>query len=63
MYVCNCNAIREADFRRMARLVPGDAEAIYMALGRQPQCCQCLDQADAMAEEERLAIPRPGLVA
>ena len=39
MYVCVCNAVREAEFRRAARLVDGDAEAIYAALGKAPQCC------------------------
>ena len=63
MYVCICNAIRECEFRRAARLVPGDAEAIYAALGKQPQCRQCLDQADAIASEERAAVPETALVA
>ena len=63
MYVCICNAIREIDFRRAARCVPGDAEAIYAALGKKPQCRQCLDQADAIAVEERAAVPAAALVA
>jgi bacterioferritin-associated ferredoxin len=63
MYVCNCNAIRECDFRRAARCVPGDAEAIYAALGKRPQCRQCLEQADAIASEERAAVPPAALVA
>jgi bacterioferritin-associated ferredoxin len=63
MYVCICNAIRECDFRRAARCVPGDAEAIYAALGKTPQCRQCLEQADAIAGEERAAVPETALVA
>jgi bacterioferritin-associated ferredoxin len=63
LYVCICNAIREADFRHAARRVPGDAEAIYAALGKTPQCRQCLEEADAIAAEERLAVRRPALVA
>ena len=63
MYVCVCNAVREAEFRRAARLVDGDAEAIYAALGKAPQCCQCLDDADEVAFEERSLDRRPVLVA
>jgi bacterioferritin-associated ferredoxin len=63
MYVCICNAIRESDFRRAARCVPGDAEAIYAALGKRPQCRQCLEQADVIASEERAAVPETALVA
>lgn len=54
MYVCVCNAIRECDFRRAARLNDGDAEAVYEALGKRPQCGQCLEDADHMLAEERL---------
>jgi bacterioferritin-associated ferredoxin len=62
MYVCICNAIRERDFREAARRVPGDAEAIYAALGRTPECRQCLEEADAIALEERLAMRELALV-
>ena len=59
MYVCVCNAIRECDFRRTARCVTGDAEAVYAALGKRPNCGQCLDEADLIITEERdlAAIP------
>jgi bacterioferritin-associated ferredoxin len=63
VYICICNAIRECEFRRVARCVPGDAEAIYAALGKQPQCRQCLEQADVIACEERAAVPETALVA
>ena len=63
MYVCNCNAIRESDFCRMARCIPGDAEALYAALGKTPQCRCCLEDADALAAEERLAVPETALAA
>ena len=53
MYVCVCNAIRECDFRRTARCVTGDAEAVYAALGKTPKCRQCLDEANEMLLEER----------
>ena len=53
MYVCICNAIRESDLRSAARRCRGNAEAVYAALGRTPQCRQCLDEAeDIIAEED-----------
>lgn len=63
MYVCVCNAIRECEFRRAARCVPGDAEAVYAALGKAPQCGQCLEEADEIIVEERLAARKLTLVA
>lgn len=53
MYVCICNAIREVDLRHVARRCAGDAEAVYAALGKRPQCGQCLDEAEAIVFEER----------
>lgn len=53
MYVCVCNAIRECEFRAKAREHPGDAEAIYKALGKTPNCRQCLDEAHEIMVEER----------
>ena len=53
MYTCICNAIRECDVRRAARLVAGDAEAVYAALGKRPNCGQCLDEAEEVIFEER----------
>jgi bacterioferritin-associated ferredoxin len=53
MYVCVCNAIRESEFRRMAHRCPGDAEAVYSALGKRPNCGQCLDEAEGILFEER----------
>lgn len=52
MYVCICNAIRETDLRSAARRCPGDAETVYAALGRTPQCRQCLDEAEEIIVEE-----------
>ena len=63
MYVCVCNAIGEGEFRRAARLHEGDAEAVYAALGKQPQCCQCLEEADFLLAEERHLDRKPTLVA
>jgi len=53
MYVCVCNAIRENELREAAGNLPGDAEAIYAQLGKVPQCCQCLEEADELIAEER----------
>ena len=63
MYVCVCNAIRECEFRRAAHCVEGDAEAVYASLGKTPQCCQCLEDADDLLAEERAFDRFPHLVA
>ncbi|MGD9664198.1 MAG: bacterioferritin-associated ferredoxin [Novosphingobium sp.] len=46
MYLCICNAIREDDFRQLARRCTGSAEDIYAKLGKTPICGQCLDEAE-----------------
>ncbi|MEL7216937.1 MAG: ferredoxin [Pseudomonadota bacterium] len=63
MYICICNAIREADLRKAALTNGGDAEATYATLGKRPNCGQCLgkagkisDQARALASCNELAI-------
>ncbi|TNE49237.1 MAG: ferredoxin [Sphingomonadales bacterium] len=53
MYVCVCNAIRESELRRAARHTVGDAESVYAALGKRPDCRTCLCEADAIVFEER----------
>jgi bacterioferritin-associated ferredoxin len=53
MYVCICNAIRETDLRTAARSCAGDADTVYNALGRTPQCRQCIDEASEILNEER----------
>ena len=63
MYVCVCNAIRETDFRRVARRSCGDAREVYACLGKTPQCGQCLDDAEAILFEERERAPGMRLVA
>lgn len=55
MYICICNGIRECDLRREARKSCGDADAVYEALGKQPQCGQCLDEAAEILIEERFS--------
>jgi bacterioferritin-associated ferredoxin len=56
MYVCICNAIRECELRQAARDCSGDPDAVYEALGKPPQCGQCLDQAAEILIEERLEL-------
>lgn len=58
MYVCICNAIRETELRRAALSCPGDADAVYEALGKRPQCGQCLDDATALLIEVREAAKK-----
>ena len=53
MYVCICNAIRESELRHTARRCGGDAQACYAALGKQPNCGHCLDDAEEILFEER----------
>ena len=53
MYICICNAIRETDLRQAAIGHEGDAEATYAALGKRPNCGQCLDKAGKIIEQER----------
>ncbi len=59
MYICVCNAIRECELRRAALRCAGDAEAVYAALGKKPNCGQCLDDADDIIVDERTAASIP----
>lgn len=59
MYTCVCNAIRETDLRCAARCRSGNAEAIYAAMGHQPMCGQCLDEAEEIVAEEQAAALLP----
>jgi len=53
MYICICNAIRESELRRAARERHGDAEMLYLSLGYEPQCRQCLTEAEKIVAQER----------
>ena len=55
MYVCICNAIRETTLRDAARHCCGGADEVFEALGKRPQCGQCLDDAAEILIEERAA--------
>lgn len=54
MIVCVCNAINERQLRTCGRTHQGDAEEVYRALGYEPQCCQCLEEAEEVLENARL---------
>jgi len=56
MFICVCNAIKESELRDAARVCPGNAESVYAALGKKPNCGQCLEEADDMIAEERGAV-------
>ena len=53
MYICICNAIREADLRDLARDTPDPVEALYARLGKTPQCRQCIEDAEDVVAEAR----------
>jgi len=55
MYICICNAIRETDLCQAALSCKGDAEATYAALGKRPNCGQCLEEAQELIEQHRAA--------
>jgi bacterioferritin-associated ferredoxin len=59
MYVCICNAIRECELRKAARVSRGDAETVYASLGRPPQCRQCIEDAEDIVADERLSAHLP----
>jgi len=59
MYVCICNAIKQSELRALACEFSGDAEKVYTAMGRPPQCRQCLEEANAILIEARTAKKVP----
>lgn len=59
MYVCICNAIRETELRRAAHACAGSAEDVYATLDCRPQCCQCLEEAEAIIADERQSLYVP----
>lgn len=63
MYTCICNAIRECELRKAARMHNGNAETVYAKLGKRPQCGNCLDDAEDVIREEREALIDPAVAA
>jgi len=62
MYACICNAIKESELRKVAKSSPGDAEALYQLLGRQPQCRQCLSDSELIVADARAAANVPACI-
>lgn len=54
MYVCICNAYRDHDIIDAAQRTSGDVDAVYKALGGEPQCRRCQEIAEALIEQVRL---------
>lgn len=63
MYICICNAIKESELRDAALAGPGTAEELYVSLGREPQCCQCLEDAEKLVLDARASANVPACVA
>lgn len=65
MYVCVCNALREADVQEVAAENPdATAEEIYALLGVEPDCGNCLDFArELVSETHALKDPSDNVIA
>ena len=61
MYVCICNALKEAEARRVAPACLAEHE-IYGQLGCAPQCGRCIPQMRAILIEERVTTIAPASV-
>lgn len=63
MYICICNAIRERDLRAVAHTTGGCAETAYAALGKRPNCGNCLCEAEEVLAQERGKAMCPAVAA
>lgn len=59
MYVCICNAYRDAEIREVARMGARSARKAYAALGGEPRCGRCLPVAQELIDREHGAPPAP----
>lgn len=57
MYVCICNAYRDAEIREAARSGLRCARKAYAALGNAPRCGRCLPAAQELIDREHDAPP------
>lgn len=57
MYVCICNAYRDHEIVEAAHRTPGGVDAVYKALGGEPQCRRCQAVAEILIEQARLGSP------
>ena len=56
MYVCICNGYRDAELRQLAHEGVSCAVEAYCSLGNGPCCGRCLDSAQQIIDEARLAL-------
>ena len=56
MIVCVCNRITESEVRKAARCGAASPEAAYACHGCEVQCGCCLDYAQEVIDEERVAM-------
>ncbi len=60
MYICICNAYRDAEIREAARAGLRSAPKAYAALGGKPRCGRCLPVAQELIDQEHdSAAPAP----
>ena len=52
MYICICNAIRDADLRAAVSKGARSTDEAFEGLGSRPNCGSCLDLADEIVAEE-----------
>ena len=55
MYVCLCNGYRASELRQLAQEGVACAIEAYCSLGNGPCCGRCLDSAQQIIDETRLA--------
>ena len=60
MYVCICNAVKEADLRGVARGGARDATQAYAAIGVEVCCAQCLEFAQEIIDDEMKSCLQTG---
>lgn len=60
MFVCLCNAIREAEVRGLANAGSRTADSIYSALGCEPHCATCTDFIQTIIDSETPAAATAG---
>lgn len=53
MYVCNCNALTQAQVRKAIENHARDAAAVYRYHDCQPQCGRCVPEVRAMLKDAR----------
>ena len=52
MYVCICNAIRDAEIRELARGGVAEPERVYELCGAAPACSSCVEWIQEILDEE-----------